>query len=195
MAWDELPAEGTGEASMLVAKQVADLITIARGLLTLLFIWLGVTQRASALPLACWVLILAWSGDLLDGPIARRSRISYHTWIGDHDLPVDIMVSFGLLMYLLAAGYVDLRLAAVYLLVWALVFWRWGVPQSLGMLVQAPIYGWFLWVALRDAPASGLWVVAWVLALIILTWPRALHEVVPGWLSGMRDVWDQYRRG
>jgi len=66
---------------MLVAKQVADIVTVARGLLAFVFLWLGVTQRAGALPVACWVLILAWTGDALDGPIARRSRISYHTWL------------------------------------------------------------------------------------------------------------------
>lgn len=180
---------------MLVAKQVADIVSIARGLLAFLFLWLGVTQRAGALPVCCWLLILAWTADALDGPIARRSRILYHTWVGDHDLQIDIMVSFGLLLYLLAAGYVDLRLAGLYMLVWALLFWRWGIPRSLGMLVQGPIYGWFLWVALRDAPASGLWVVGWILAVIILTWPRALEEVVPDWLKGMGDVWDRYRRG
>lgn len=180
---------------MLVAKQVADLITISRGLLALVMIWLGVTRGSAALPLVCWLMLLDWMGDFVDGPIARRSRIYYHSWVGDHDLEVDIAVSFGLLLYLLGAGYVDLRLAAVYLLFWALVFWRWGVPRSLGMLIQAPIYGWFLWVGVRDAPMAGLWVVGFIVALIVITWPRAFREVIPGFLRGMRDVWQQYRRG
>jgi phosphatidylserine synthase len=158
-------------------------------------VWLGLSQGEQALPLVCWLMILGWSADALDGPIARRSRLQYRTWIGDHDLEVDIWVSFGLLLYLVAAGTADLRMASVYLIAWALVFWRWGVPRSLGMLIQAPIYGWFLWVGVRDAPEAGWWVVAWIAAVIILTWPRALSEVVPGFLRGMVDVWRQYRGG
>jgi phosphatidylglycerophosphate synthase len=178
---------------MLAAKQVADLITGGRAALGLVMIWLGLTWGQEALPLICWLMILAWSGDALDGPIARRSRIQSHSWLGDHDLEVDIGVSFGLLLYLVAAQYVDLRIASVYLIFWALVFWRWGVPRSLGMLIQAPIYGWFLWLGVRDAPQAGCWVIGWLAAVIILTWPRAFREVVPGFLHGMRDVWRQYR--
>jgi hypothetical protein len=104
-------------------------------------------------------------------------------------------VSFGLLIYLLAAGFVDLRIAGLYLLVWALVFWRWGVPRSLGMLIQAPIYGWLLWVAMRDAPQVGGWAIAYIVAVVVITWPKFPREVVPGFLSGMRDVLEKYRRG
>lgn len=179
---------------MLVAKQVADLITAGRAALGLLMVWLGLTQGQAALPLVCWLMIADWSGDMLDGPIARRSRLRYHTWIGDHDLEVDIGVSFGLLVLLLAAGYVDVRIATVYLIFWALVFWRWGVPRSLGMLIQAPIYGWLLWVGVRDAPQAGWWVIGFILTLTALTWPRFPREVVPGFLAGMREALHQYRR-
>ncbi len=179
---------------MLVAKQVADMITGGRAVLGVFMVWLGVTRGPEALPLVCWLMILGWSGDGLDGPIARRSRLQYHSWLGDHDLVIDIEVSFGLLLYLVAAGYVDLRIASVYLIFWALLFWRWGLPRSLGMLIQAPIYGWFLWVGVRDAPQAGWWVIGWIAAVIILTWPRAVREVVPGFLRGMGDVWQQYRR-
>jgi len=179
---------------MLLAKPLADLITYSRAALAGFLLWLGLAQRAEALPLVCWLMIADWMGDFLDGPIARRGRVQAHTWIGDHDLEVDVAVSFGLLLYLLAAGYVDLRIAAVYLILWALVFWRWGVPRSLGMLIQAPIYGWFLWVAVRDAPQAGLWVIAWILGMVVVTWPRFPREVVPGFLSGMREAVEKYRR-
>lgn len=179
---------------MLVAKQVADIVTLSRGLLTLVLIWLGVTQREAALPLICWVMIADWTGDLVDGPMARRSQVQRQSWIGDHDLEIDIMVSFGLLVYLLAAGYVSLPIVAVYLLFWALIFWRWGVPRSLGMLIQAPIYGLFLWTAIRETPASGWWVMGWIAAVLVITWPKFPREVVPGFLHGMAAVWRQYRR-
>jgi hypothetical protein len=179
---------------MLIAKQFADLITVMRFAAAFILPWLGLTQGADGLPLAVWLMIADWTGDCLDGPLARRSRVYHHTWVGDHDLEVDMAVSGGLLVYLVLAGQVDARLAAVYLLIWGLIFWRWGVPKALGMLVQAPIYGGFIWVALRDASATGLWIVAWILAAIVVTWPKFPREVAPGFVAGMRQVW-KHRHG
>jgi hypothetical protein len=31
--------------------------------------------------------------------------------------------------------------------------------------------------------------------MIVITWPRFPREVVPGFLSGMRDAFEKYRRG
>lgn len=173
---------------MLVGKQVADLITTSRALLAFWLPWLGINKGESSLTVVVWFLILNWTGDALDGTLARRSSKQYHTWIGDHDLEVDILVSFGLLLYMLSAGFVDLPLLGLYILVFALIFWRWGFHRSLGMLVQAPIYIWFIWVALQNAPAAGVWLIIWILAAMIITWPRFPNEVVPGFLTGMKEV-------
>jgi len=173
---------------MLVAKQFADLITLMRIAIAFILPWLGRAYGAAGLPVAVWLMVADWTGDFLDGAIARRSRVHYHTWVGDHDLEVDMAVAGGLLAYLVLAGLVDVRLAGLYLVLCALAFWRWGVPKALGMLAQAPIYAWFIRVALRDAPATGPWLIAWILAAIVVTWPRFPREVVPGFLAGMRRV-------
>ena len=172
---------------MLVAKQVADLITSARLVIALCLVWIGVARGPAGLSLAAWLMILDWVGDMLDGRIARRSRVQYRTWIGDHDLEVDMTVSIGLLIYLLAAGYVGIWLAGAYLLVWALYFWRQGgIPHSEGMLLQAPIYAWFIWVALRGAPAAGWAIVIFLLLAVVATWPYFPGVMVPGFLNGLR---------
>jgi len=179
---------------MIVAKQVADLITTARVLIGFVMAWLGLTQGPAGMPLVVWLLIADWTGDSVDGSIARRSRVQYRTWIGDHDLHVDIVVSVGLLIYLLASGFVSVWLALVYMIIWALVFLRLGVPRSLGMLFQAPIYAWFIWIALHAMPGIGVWMMVWIAAVMIVTWPRFPREVIPGFLSGMRAVQVLYRR-
>jgi len=61
----------------------------------------------------------------------------------------------------------------------------------MGMLFQAPIYGWFIYIALTYAPEAGWWLVAWILAAVVITWPRFPREVVPGFLKGMRDSLSQ----
>ena len=173
---------------MLAAKQVADLITALRASLFLILPWLGLAQGQGGLPLAVWLMIANWTADSVDGSIARRSRIYYRTWIGDHDLEIDMAVSIGLLGYMVVADLLGWPLAALYVLLWALVFWRTGAHRSLGMLSQAPVYAWFILVSIREAPASGWWTVFWILAAVVITWPKFPKEIVPGFLSGMRKV-------
>ena len=173
---------------MLVAKQVADLITTARALISVCVVWLGIAQGADGLYLAAWVMIADWAGDMVDGRIARRSRVQYRTWIGDHDLEVDMIVSAGLLGYMLLAGYVNFWLAGVYVLLWGTYFWRQGaIPHSPGMLFQAPIYGWFIWITLRDAPQAGWVIVVFIASALALTWPYFPKVMVPGFLKGFRE--------
>jgi cardiolipin synthase len=178
---------------MLVAKQVADLLTFTRVVIGAMLVWLGLTQGTQGLPLAVLFLTLAWTSDALDGPVARRSRDFYHTWIGDHDLQVDMFVSAGLLGYLWASGFVSTIVAVVYVLIWLVVFYYFGdIERTLGMLSQAPIYGWFIWVAMRNAPLAGRWLIIYLVAIIIVTWPRFPKEVVPGFLSGISQLYNKF---
>jgi cardiolipin synthase len=136
------------------------------------------------LPAAALLLIYSWTSDLLDGALARRSSVYYHSWLGDHDLEVDMSASIGVMIYLLAAGYVSLWVVGIYVLVWLLIFWRWGLQRSPGMLFQAPIYAGLIAASLRDAFYFGLLQVFWVSGAVIVTWPRFPREVIPGFLAG-----------
>ena len=178
---------------MLVAKQVADMLTFTRAVIGVMFLWLGLTQGAQGLPQAVLLQTLAWTSDALDGPVARRSREYYHTWIGDHDLQVDMFVSAGLLGYLWASGFVSTIVAVVYVLISVVVFYFLGdIERTLGMLSQAPIYGWFIWVAMRDAPLAGRWLIIYLVAIIVVTWPRFPKEIVPGFLSGISQLYNRF---
>jgi hypothetical protein len=178
---------------MLVAKQVADLLTFTRAVFGVLFVLLGLTQGVQGLPLVVLFLTLAWTTDALDGPLARRSRDFYNTWIGDHDLQVDILVSAGLLGYLWASGFVATIVAIAYVLIWVVVFYYLGdIERTLGMLCQAPIYGWFIWVAMREAPLAGRWLIIYLVAIVVVTWPRFPKEIVPGFLSGIHQVYKRF---
>jgi len=172
---------------MIVAKQVADLITSVRVLIAVFLVFVGVVEGNAGLPLVAWMMIADWAGDMVDGRIARRSRVQYHTWIGDHDLEVDITVSVGLLAYLVKADFLNIWLAGGYVFLWGLYFWRQGgIPHSAGMLLQAPIYAWFIFVALRDAPQAGWTIVVFLTSAIVLTWPYFPKVMVPGFFAGFR---------
>jgi phosphatidylglycerophosphate synthase len=176
------------ERARPLVKQVADTLTYIRAALALILAALGWSDGGSSIPVAVGTLILAWSTDALDGILARRSGVDYTTWIGDHDLEVDMMVAGGLLIYLVGADWLPLYGAVLYLVFWSLIFWRWGFYRSLGMLIQAPVYGWFIWGAVSRDPCSGWWLVIWIVAIVVVTWPRFPKEVVPDFLRGMRSV-------
>ena len=172
---------------MLNAKQVADILTIFRAFLGLGLVWLGLTEGAGGLGKAVIIMIIDWPGDAIDGRIARRSKDLYHSWIGDHDLEVDMAVSCGLLVYMITAGFVNPWFASAYILIWTIIFWRWKNIRVLGMLSQAPIYAYFVYISLVVVPNIGVWILVWMLFAIILTWPQFPRSVVPGFLDGMRE--------
>jgi hypothetical protein len=173
---------------MLVANKVADLITLTRAVIGFCLAWIGISQGAAALPRAVTLLLAAWTSDVADGPVARRSRVQSASWLGEHDLEVDMAVACGVLVYLLAASFVSPWLAIAYVAFWTFFFLRWGISRSPGMLCQAPVYGWFIWVSLQVMPEAGRWLLVWIAAAVVLTWPRFPREVVPGFLAGMRHV-------
>jgi len=173
---------------MIVAKQVADLITFLRLGIGVFLVYLGITQGQAALPLVVWLMLADWFGDFLDGNLARRSSRQYRSWIGNHDLQVDMSVATGLLLYFIAAHILPAWWGWFYLILWGALFLWLGIPSSLGMLYQTPIYGYILWLALTQLSPLGWWMVAYLVAIILITWPKFPKQVVPGFLYGFREV-------
>jgi len=173
---------------MLDAKMVADLITATRGFLGLVMIWLGLTHGEAALPMVVILMLLDWTGDFVDGGIARLSRNPRHTRIGDSDIFIDTFMSVCLGIYLISAGFAGLTLGLCYLLSWALVLWRFGLEKNLLMLAQTPIYLWFILIALRLNPEMGRWLVLWVLVALAINWRRFSKEIVPTFIRVMRSL-------
>ena len=181
-------------AGRLDTKFVADFLTLSRALIAIMLTWLSWFSKSLTLPGAVWLLIASWTTDLLDGRLARIGPGKRRTWIGEHDLQIDMAVSGGVLVYLFSSGSVGIWSVASYLLIWGLIFWNWGLLRSLGMLFQAPIYGWFLWTAILDRPTVGLWMVLWVIFAIVLTWPQFTVQVIPEFLAGMKKMFERTSR-
>ncbi|MCS6907893.1 MAG: hypothetical protein RML93_08430 [Anaerolineales bacterium] len=173
---------------MIVAKQVADWITFARFGIGVFLVFLGITRGAEALPLVIWLMLADWVGDFLDGNLARCSRVQYKSWIGEHDLHVDMSVATGLLLYFISSRILSPWRGWLYLVLWGVLFLWLGIPSSLGMLYQAPVYGYLLWISLSWYPALGWWLVAYLGTVIVITWPKFPKQVVPGFLYGFREI-------
>lgn len=176
---------------MLAAKQVADLITWARALIAISLPVIGYLRGVASLQLAVILLIFNWTADSVDGVLARRSRVQYRSWIGDHDLEIDMLISFGTLAYLVITGLVTWQIAAIYVLLWLFIFWRSGVPHVLGVIFQAPIYAVFMILAIRELPQTGLWLLIWIVAAIVITWPKFPKVIIPDFLGDVRDLFSR----
>lgn len=170
------------------ARRFADLLTLSRAIIALALVALGLFVGSRGLLAGTWLLMLSWTADALDGPLARRDSDPGQNWVGGLDLAFDVLVSLGLLGFMLVAGYIPWGIAAAYLVVWAAIFLGFGFPRPLAMLVQAPIYAWFILVALQHAPSAGVRLLAWILLITAITWPAFPKRMMPEFLQGMRQL-------
>ena len=170
---------------MVDAKHIADLITVLRGFLAFLLAWLGLTWGRTGLVGAVVVMLVDWTGDFFDGRIARLSRQPRQTWVGNHDLHVDVLVSLGLSAYLLGSGYLNQWVAFWYFVLWVLIIWKSGPDQNVLMLFQAPIYLYFMIVAMREAPSAGRLLIIWVCLVLAINWRIFTCTIVPNFIHGI----------
>lgn len=171
-----------------LSKQIADLITWTRAFMVPLLVWLGLASGPESLPIVVVIVIYNWTADSIDGPLARKSLSFHETWIGRRDLEIDMLFSSGLLVYLTAAGFASIPFTVLYLILWIVILWWRGIVHTLGVLYQAPIYIWFVIIALRDAPQFALWLFAWMVMAMVITWPKFPKIIVPVFLSDVRDL-------
>lgn len=174
---------------MFDAKWLADFITAMRGVLGLSLIWLAFTRGADALPIVVILMLLDWTGDFVDGTIAKYSHHPRRTRVGDSDLYIDTLVSIGLGIYLVASGFVGITVGLFYILGWVMVLWRFGLDRNLLMLAQAPIYLWFILVVLKVFPEMGYLLTAWVFVATAINWRRFSKDIVPDFIEGVSSMW------
>jgi hypothetical protein len=177
------------EDRMFDSKLVADVITMMRGALGLVMIWIGMVYGEQALPIVIPMMILCWSGDFFDGMLARHSRHPRPSYIGSHDVQVDLFVSICLGLYITVSGFVSVSIGVLYLIGWILAFWRFGMDRNLIMLAQTPIYLYFVMIGLRDYPTLGFLMVTWVVLATAILWRRFSKEVVPTFIDRMKSLW------
>lgn len=81
----------------MAMKKVADLLTASRFFLACLIVWTAWTQPPdAAIRTVVLLILLAWTTDVLDGPLARRAMGPGQTWVGSHDLELDLCVTLAM---------------------------------------------------------------------------------------------------
>ncbi len=157
----------------------ADGLTGLRALLAIPLFWATAVENY---PVAAGLLAVAWWSDFLDGRMARRATTP--TKLGAWDPLCDALIGTALLGGLLSSGVVGVvpwGLIGLVLLV-AFISWR---NLSLGMLLQALAYAFFL-ANVWTAEPGWMVVLAGTIALILIfDWRRFTTEVLPTFFAGI----------
>jgi hypothetical protein len=167
-------------------RLLADLLTVCRVVLSLLIILLGIQSELETLPQVVLVLIIAWLTDLFDGPLARQDTHHPVTIIGEHDAEADLTTSIGVTVYLALAGYIPAAGALIFLLILTRV-WFWHSHQLAWPLYALP-YALLLVLAFQEAPAYGRLMGAYVLTMLVISWPRLNDEFLPEFFEALESI-------
>ena len=168
-------------------KLVADILTTIRfftGLYIIRFATLDVPESVASASLLLW---LAWVTDLIDGPISRLDPRKTQSWIGRHDLTADVTVAFGCWLFMTFSGFVSAFVGVSYLLLSAFLLWYFK-SEHLAWGLQAPPYAGMIWIALTKSPTHGFLLVAWIIFVVLVTWPRFPKYTLPEFLNGMKAL-------
>jgi phosphatidylglycerophosphate synthase len=168
------------------AKTVADILTATRLLLAIFILLLGLFVGQEALGTVMMVHLLAWTTDILDGPLARRDTSGKSTWWDDKDFPVDALLVLALFLYLIVSGFILPWFSIIYLSLGIILLLRFR-SQQVAMSFMAPILALTLYLAFRHVPIWGFTTVAWCIAALVTGWPRFVY-VVESFIEGMRAL-------
>lgn len=176
-------------------KLLADVLTVLRVVLAVLIGWIALTRHdALGFRALTWLVIVAFTTDWLDGPIARRIRNVTQTWLGYHDFEVDLTVTIALSITLFQYQLIwPILLAIAIFIVWILWrtffahekldIWEAGIwpnhrrDTRASMLIEAMmtvIDFSFLYLVWDQDPEMFKIVLAWIFAVTILNPGRSL---------------------
>jgi phosphatidylglycerophosphate synthase len=112
-----------------MSKRIADLLTSLRALAAAALILLGLRGDQRSFPLAAFLMLVSWTSDYLDGTLARLNPKIPRSWLGDHDLIVDVCAAAALLAYLAGTQFAPATWSLAYLVFCLILFVRFGLKK------------------------------------------------------------------
>jgi hypothetical protein len=121
-----------------------------------------------------WPAAVSKKYELIQG-IVDKQKSQNTSWLGQNDVYVDMIVSIAVLGYLTVTSLLPLWLSLAYLLIWGVLFLRWGVPDVFAQVFQNPIYAVFVFLTVQSEPAVLPWLLLWAAVALIFFWRRMLQ--------------------
>lgn len=171
---------------MPILKTIANTLTIFRFTIGFIIASIGNIQRKLGLKNAILWLILAWITDVLDGYLARTSKMP-EDFIGKHDIYADMTVSAGVLYFLTVSNFISWKFTLIFVITAIFLIWYFK-EKAVADGIQAVPYALILYTSLKYEPSYGYLIIAYLLFLIFITWPRFPKEKVPEFINGIRNI-------
>lgn len=105
-------------------KFLADLLTASRSVVALGVLGAAWQANPDTLPWVAGIVVLAWTGDMIDGWLARKGGTSPLNWVGKYDHEIDASLAGATLIYLWRIGLVSNWLLALLLIVTLVVWYK-----------------------------------------------------------------------
>lgn len=163
-------------------KTLADALTASRFVIAGLIVFWAARADYSALGKVIIVILIGWTTDVLDGPIARRSASGEGFW-GRKDFTADMAMVWAGFFYMAQVGILSQYLALGYFML-AVLFLLLTRSRAVLMAFTAPATALPLVVALDRLPSLGIAFLAWI-ALALIIDHRRFVRVVVEFLHGM----------
>jgi len=158
---------------------IADSLTLARGVLVLCILIIGITHGVKSLPTIAILTILCWITDVLDGKLASQSLKP--TRFGRFDLAADIGLTIALALCLILWEIIPAFPAIIVLIIALLssIFFQFSAPRKLAMGL---VYGLFT-LSLWQRDPSWVWVVFGGSVLLVFINPEGSKRQESDFLS------------
>lgn len=108
----------------LSPKFLADLLTLSRAVVAAGVLVAAWQAERSWLPWVVAIVVLAWTGDMADGWLARKGGESSLQWVGNYDHEIDASLAGATLIFLWRIGLVSNWLLSILLVVTLLVWYK-----------------------------------------------------------------------
>ncbi|MDY7042179.1 MAG: CDP-alcohol phosphatidyltransferase family protein [Chloroflexota bacterium] len=170
---------------------MADALTGLRFVLLPIIAWIALTwERTTGHGMVALLTLLAWTTDVLDGPLARRAHKP--TRLGRYDLPIDAGLTLVLGLCLVTWGALSPLVVGGTLAAAGAGLWLWRVRAPL-IVAMGLIYGSFVITIWQAEPLWGRAIATWVTLDIVLRPTRVRQDVT--WFLGQIGHTLRFRRG
>jgi phosphatidylglycerophosphate synthase len=161
-------------------SHLADALTGMRLVLAAIIAWIALTwERATGHSTVALLIMLAWTTDTLDGPLARRARKP--TRLGRYDLPIDVGLTLVLGLCLITWGTLSPLVVGGTWVAAGVGAWMWRVRAPL-IVAMGLIYSAFVITVWQAEPLWGRALAVWVALDVVLRPSRIRQDVT--WFLG-----------
>lgn len=172
-------------------KTAADGLTALRFAIAFFIIVVGFLEGKDGIGAVVLATLIGWTSDVFDGILARRSRITGRTWLGENDFTADMAMVFAGFVYLGISRFIPLSYGVGYLLFTSVLILYFH-SKSVTELAAFPMIVLLFFVSLREVPTIGAMYVGCVVMGLVL-FHRRFRGVVLEFLENMRKTTYEYK--